>query len=263
MELAATYSRPLGDDGSLFVYLGLPGEPALGPATFMHRFSGMENPEAPLGHHWLDSTHITHGVATVGWVRGEVKLEGSLFTGREPDEKREDIESPKMDSWSLRASWNPTPDWSLQVSHGRLESPEQLEPESDADRTTFSVIHNRPLAEGNWQTTFAWGRNARDPGETTDALLLESAATHDRHTLFGRAEHQENDELHGHGDEEGEAEVFKVGKISLGYIYDAVLGKDWRAGLGLLGSLALIPGELEHEYGESPVSWMAFLRVRI
>jgi hypothetical protein len=229
----------------------------------MHRFSGMENPEAPLGHHWLDSTHITFGVATVGWDRGGVKLEGSVFTGREPDEKREDVESPKMDSWSLRAAWNPTPDWSLQVSRGRLESPEQLEPESDADRTTFSVIHNRPLAAGNWQTTFAWGRNARDPGETTDVFLLESAATHRRHTLFGRAERQENDELHGHGEEEEEAEVFDVGKVSLGYIYNAVLGRDWRAGVGLLGSLALIPSELEHEYGEAPVSWMAFLRVRV
>src|SRR5215218_11181510 len=63
MELAATYSVPVGAKDSVFVYAGLPGEPALGPATFMHRFSGMDNPEAPLGHHWLDSTHVTFGVA--------------------------------------------------------------------------------------------------------------------------------------------------------------------------------------------------------
>src|SRR6185295_13790018 len=112
MELAATYSRPLGAGGSAFIYLGLPGEPALGPATYMHRFSGMENPETPLMHHWLDSTHITYGVATLGWIRGGVKLEGSVFTGREPDQNRDGIESPKMDSWSVRASWNPSPDWS-------------------------------------------------------------------------------------------------------------------------------------------------------
>lgn len=273
MELAATYSHPLGEGGSGFVYLGLPGEPALGPATFMHRFSGMENPEAPLSHHWLDSTHITYGVATLGWIRGDVKLEGSVFTGREPDQNREGIESPKMDSWSFRASWNPAPDWALQVSRGHLKSPEQLEPEADVDRTTASVAYNRPMADGNWQTTFAWGRNDRNAGIATDALLLESAATVRRHTLFGRAERLENDELFGHGHEgevpdghgggEDEGEVFTVGKVSLGYIYDAVLTDRWRGGIGLLGSLALVPEDLKGDYGDRPVSWMAFLRVKI
>lgn len=268
MELAGTYSQDLGPDSSVFVYLGLPGEPALGPPAFLHRFSGMENPEAPLGHHWLDSTHITFGVATLGWVQGGFKLEGSAFKGREPDEHRTDIEDPKLDSWSVRASWQPTPDWSLQVSRGHLNSPEQLEPEIDKDRTTASAIYNRPLGDGNWQTTFAWGRNANDPGETTDTFLLESAAAlTPRHTVFGRVERQENDELFGHGEEEGgedhHAEVFDVGKISLGYVYDALLGDAWKAGVGSLVSLALIPSELEHEYGETPVSWMVFLRTRM
>lgn len=269
MELAGTYSHDLGPDSSLFVYLGLPGEPALGPPAFLHRFSGMENPEAPLGHHWLDSTHITFGVATLGWIRDNFKLEGSAFKGREPDEDRTDIEDPKLDSWSVRASWQPTPDWSLQVSRGFLKSPEQLEPEIDKDRTTTSAIYNRPLADGNWQTTFAWGRNESDPGETTDAFLLESAATlATRHTVFGRVERQQNDELFGHGDEEEDeedhhGEVFNVGKISLGYVYDAILGDAWKAGIGSLVSLALIPSELEDEYGETPVSWMVFLRTRM
>ncbi len=271
MELAGTYSHDLGSDSSVFVYLGLPGEPALGPPAFLHRFSGMENPEAPLGHHWLDSTHITFGVATLGWVQGNFKLEGSAFKGREPDEDRTDIEDPKLDSWSARASWQPTPDWSFQVSRGHLNSPEQLEPGIDKDRTTASAIYNRPLGDGNWQTTFAWGRNESDPGETTDSFLLESAANlATRHTVFGRFERQENDELFGHGDEEaGEAEedhhgeVFNVGKISLGYVYDALLGDSWKAGVGSLVSLSLIPSELEDEYGETPVSWMVFLRTRM
>jgi hypothetical protein len=268
MELAGTYSHDLGTDGSVFVYLGLPGEPALGPPAFLHRFSGMENPEAPLGHHWLDSTHITFGVATIGWVHGGFKLEGSAFKGREPDEHRTDIEDPKLDSWAIRASWQPTPEWSFQVSRGFLNSPEQLEPEIDKDRTTASAIYNRPLGDGNWQTTFAWGRNASDPGETTDSFLLESAATlTPRHTVFGRVERQENDELFGHGEEDEEGhhhgEVFNVGKLSLGYIYDAVLREEWKAGVGSLVSVALVPSELEDEYGETPVSWMVFLRTRM
>ena len=264
MELAATYSVPVGTGSSVFVYAGLPGEPALGPATYMHRFSGMDNPEAPLGHHWLDSTHVTFGVATLGWIHDNVKLEGSVFTGREPDQKRTDIESPKMDSWSLRASWQPAPDWSLQVSHGHLHSPEQLEPAVDTDRSTASAMYNRPLAGGDWQTTLAWGRNVRHPGKTTDALLLESAATFDRHTVFGRAERLENDELfNDHPGDVRAGQTFKVGKISLGYIYDFIHHDNWRTGVGLLGSVALVPGEIKDVYGGHPVSGMAFLRVRM
>jgi hypothetical protein len=262
MELAATYSVPVATGSSLFIYAGLPGEPALGPATYMHRFSGMDNPEAPLGHHWLDSTHVTFGVATLGWIRGNVKLEGSLFTGREPDQNRTNIESPKMDSWSGRVSWQPGPDWSLQVSHGHLHSPEQLEPEVDADRTTASAMYNRPLADGNWQTTLAWGRNVRHPGTTTDSWLLESAATSGRHTVFGRVERQENDELFGHA--EGSDQVFTIGKLSLGYIYDFFHQENLRTGVGAVGSVARIPGGLQELYGGGrPLSWMAFLRVRI
>ena len=65
MELAASYSLPSASTLRVRVS-GLPGEPALGPPTFMHRFSGMPMPEAPITHHWLDSTHITFGVATLG-----------------------------------------------------------------------------------------------------------------------------------------------------------------------------------------------------
>jgi hypothetical protein len=261
MELSASYSLPVGpaeNHSAVFAYFGLPGEPALGPPTFMHRFSGMDNPEAPLGHHWLDSTHVTFGVATLGWIRDGVKLEGSVFTGREPDQNRNDIESPKMDSWSLRATWNPTPDWSFQASRGHLHSPEQLEPEIDVDRTTVSAMLNRSLAAGNWQTTLAWGHNDRKPGRGTNSFLLESAVTlGDRNTVFGRVEQQQNDELAGHG------EVFNVGKASLGYIWDGVRIESFRGGLGVLGSVAVVPRELKEAYGDAPFSWMAFLRVRI
>jgi hypothetical protein len=263
MELSASYRHDTAADGSVFVYAGLPGEPALGPPAFMHRFSGLENPEAPLAHHWLDSTHIAWGVTTLGWVRGGWKLEGSVFTGREPDQHRTDVESPQMDSWSCRVSLQPSANWSLQASFGHLKSPEQLEPEVDTARATVSAIYDRPLAGGHWQTTFAWGRNSRDPGTATAALLLESAlAPAPRHTFFGRLERLQNDEIPAADGRRGE--VFTVGKLSLGYLYDALLGDGWKGGVGLLGSAVRVPRELEGAYGgRTPLSWMGFFRVRL
>jgi hypothetical protein len=81
MELAVSYSHDLGDGRAAFLYAGLPGEPALGPPTFMHRLSGLDNPEAPLGHHWFDSTHITWGVITAGFSTRTWKIEASAFKG--------------------------------------------------------------------------------------------------------------------------------------------------------------------------------------
>ncbi|MDI1300967.1 MAG: hypothetical protein PSX71_03590 [bacterium] len=119
MELSITHSHPVGNNGAVYVYAGLPGEPALGPPAFMHRFSGLRNPEAPLTHHWLDSTHITFGVVTLGASQGPWKLEASSFNGREPDENRWNIETRQFDSWSVRLSYNPTPNWAV-VLHLKL-----------------------------------------------------------------------------------------------------------------------------------------------
>src|SRR5262249_2614670 len=57
MELAASYKIPLSENFSFEAYGGPVGEPALGPVAYMHRASAAENPAAPLGHHWQDSTH--------------------------------------------------------------------------------------------------------------------------------------------------------------------------------------------------------------
>ncbi|HEU0067338.1 MAG TPA: hypothetical protein VFQ57_08880 [Sphingomonas sp.] len=265
MELAAIYSRPLGERTQTFVYMGLPGEPALGPATYMHRFSGIANPEAPIDHHWLDSTHVTFGVATVGVIRDGIKLESSVFTGREPDENRYDIERPRFDSWSFRATWNPNADLSMQISHGFLNSPEKLHPEENVRRTTASVTWNRKLATGNWQSTLAWGRNdPSDAGEqTTDAFLFDSALQIGRNTIFGRLEHVEKDELFADEPQNPlSSRVFAVSKISLGGFHSFFAGA-FALDVGGLVSKYGLPAALRPTYGRDPASAMLFTRFRI
>lgn len=263
MELATTYSILLTDESSVFGYLGWPGEPALGPPTFMHRFSGMDNPEAPITHHWLDSTHITYGVGTLGYIWKDLKLEGSMFTGREPDEDRWDLETPRFDSYAGRLSYNPTPAWAFQASYGHLDSPEQLEPEKDTDRGTVSASYHKTWGRNNWQTTFAWGVNMNDPGRTLHGFLLESTLNlHKTHTVFGRAETTAKDELFPEGDPL-HGRVFDVTKVSLGYIYDFPEWQHLQWGIGGLGSLHCLPNRLDEPYGETPFSFMLFARVKL
>ena len=257
MELAATYSVSRGSR-SAFLYAGLPGEPALGPPAFMHRFSGMAFPQAPITHHWLDSSHITFGVLTGGVVVGPAKLEASAFRGREPDENRYGIESPKLDSHSFRISLNPTASWALQASYGRLHSPEQLEPDMAVDRTTASAIYASDWSGGHWETTLAWGHNRSRPGPRLDAVALESAVQlRDKHTLFARAERVEKNELFPEADPR-DGRAFNVGEISAGYRYDFWRSAHAALGIGAEGSVSIVPRTIQDAYGEDPASGMVF-----
>jgi hypothetical protein len=262
MELAGVYSLAVGQGASAFLYVGYPGEPALGPPTFMHRFSGMDHPAAPISHHWLDSTHITYGVITAGLVRGPFNLEGSVFNGREPNQYRWDFDRPRLDSYAGRASFNPTPDWALQVSYGYIHSPEQLTPDVSQHRVTASATYNRPLPHGNWQTTLAWGRNYDEPGRRLDALLLESAASFSRSTLFARAETVQKDELFEPPSPLA-GQVFRVSGLTLGYVYDLPVARHLALGLGVQGALNLTPTAIRSAYGDDPLGWMPFVRVKL
>jgi hypothetical protein len=263
MEEAVTYSLPLSEENSLFGYFGLPGEPALGPPAFMHRFSAMDNPEAPLGHHWLDSTHITFGVITLGYVFDKFKIEGSTFKGREPNENRWEMESPKFDSYSARFTFNPSRNLSFQASYGYLDSPEQLEPDVNIKRVTVSAIYNRNFEDGNWQTTFAWGNNDKNPGFNTNAVLLESAVKFMKsHTIFSRFEYVQKDELFEEGDPLA-GKYYDVKKISIGYIYDFLHFKGIDAGIGGSFDVHFISNSLEEAYSDTPKSFMLFMRVKL
>jgi len=263
MEAAATYSLDVGANGAAFLYAGIAGEPALGPPAFMHRFSGEDNPEAPLAHHWLDSTHITYGVVTTGYVWGRVKLEASSFNGREPDQDRSDIETRHFDSYSGRLSYNPSADWSLQVSTGRLASPEQLQPNVAEHRTTASASYNHMSGNVQWQTTVAFGRNEPMPGSASDAWLLESAAIlTDRDTLFTRIERVAKDELFL-PDQPLSDRTFTINSASLGYIHDFELFYPVRAGIGGMVTGYRYPPALDAAYGEGPVSFLLFGRVKL
>lgn len=263
MELALTYSHPINENNSAFAYFGMPGEPALGPVTFMHRFSGMNNPESPITHHWLDSTHITFGVATLGYIWKNWKIDGSIFTGREPDENRWNFDEPLFDSYSARLSFNPTKAWSFQVSYGWIHSPEQLSPDVDVDRITASVTYDKAWGKNHWQTLFAWGENRNHPGKNLDGFLLESTVQfHNTHTVFGRAERVSKDELFPPGSPL-DGQEFTVNKISLGYIYDFPKIQHIVFGIGGMGAVHILPGTLTSTYGDTPLSFLLFVRAKL
>lgn len=261
MELAGRVDVNIGNGASLFVYGGPVGEPAIGPSAFMHRGSARYNPEAPITHHWFDSTHITYGVATAGISTAKVQLEGSIFTGREPDEDRWDIDKMRFDSWSMRGTWNPSPSWSAQVSYGRFKEPEPTHPGVDTGKLTASVSY----ANGKgFSATAAFGARNSIPGDTSKAWLAEANWDLDnRNTLFGRIENVENSELFPDHHDPLHDQPFRVTKFQAGYAYRLPLSDDFNLALGGTVSAFVKPDALNAAYGNNPMGATVFARLSL
>lgn len=259
-ELAAFYSVPLREKISWEFYGGPSAEPALGPVTYIHRASASELPLAPLSHHLQDSTHTSFGVVTTGLVMHWLRLEGSAFNGREPNEQRWSIQLGALNSWSTRASIAPSRNWTAQYSIGRLDHPEALEPTSQW-RQTASVEYNRPAHWGDWASTFIWGRVRKIETNTTlNSYLLESTANFWRRDYaFTRLELVDKDELFPSALTHP---AYRVGAYTFGGVRDLVQNRAWQLGLGADVTFYSKPQALDASYGNTPVSFQIFLRMR-
>jgi len=256
MGLGADYTSSVG---AMTYVLGadLVGSPALGPTAFMHRPSAYGNPQVPLSHHFLDSTHITPGVIRAGLGARGIGLEGSWFHGREPDERRTDIDLGALDSYSLRLSWARGA-WSAQASGARLKLPEAITP-YDADRLTGSVSYTdsrRRIAA--W--TFAFGQNREIHGNF-EAYLFEAAIRAPRSVVYTRAESADKDILDAGFHPRG---VFhrhrhsQVGALTVGYLFNLLETKAGVFGVGADATGYEVPRNLQDSYG-APSSYHVFV----
>ena len=270
MELSAMYERAISRRLGIMFYAAPVGEPGIGPVAYMHRPSALNDPFAPLAHHWTDATHITYGVLTAGLFTRQVRLEATLFNGREPDEHRYDFDFGALDSYGVRLSVNPTAHWALSASYGYLKEPEALHPDDDQHRLGASILHTVPLGrEGEWASALVYGANqhvapAGAAGSWQHSLMAESNLQLDRaNSVFGRVEYvRKGGEELSLPDPLSEEE-FDIGTFSVGYVREVATYRGATLGLGARGAINLVPPDLESVYGSrTPVGLAVFLRVR-
>jgi hypothetical protein len=262
MGLGAVYERPAGPFHT-FVDVAVVGSPSIGPPPFMHRPSAAENPAVPLGHHMMDSTHITAGVVKAGIGRGGLRIEGSWFQGLEPDENRTDIDLGPLDSWAVRGSWRRGA-WDAQISGAHLTTPEWLEPFTDMTKLSASIGFARP--DGRLAALAVWGQNREIHG-VLDAYLFEATLRPRlRDAIYTRAEWTTKNIVSVGGRHPPGFRHFhplsKVGALTLGYVRDVRVARDGRYGIGADATVYRVPGNLRENYGTSPLSFHVFLRYR-
>ncbi len=249
---------------TVFVSAGIVGSPALGPTPFMHRASAAFHPTAPLSHHMLDSTHITHGVVTAGAQRRAWGFEVSAFQGREPDENRLDVDLGALDSAAARLTWT-NDSWRVQVSNGWVTAPERLEP-GDVLKTTASIEFVRastPDARG-WSWTAAIGRNGRSDHTEWGGVLEGGLHLTPAFRIYSRAELVDRFILvdFDHAARTGEERHFRsrIGAWLVGMDRNLWTGRGITTALGADVTVHRTPANLRDSYG-SPVSWHLYLRI--
>lgn len=264
VDFTSSYLIPSNRRGNVFGYIGLPGEPALGPPpSEMRRYAGFDTPDASLSGQWRDTQDRAVNVFTVGYSWRDLTIERSAFSRRQPDGKPRPSDTFRLDSRSVRLSFNPSPNWTVQLSRGSLSGLDQLVPNADVRRTSVSATYREEFKGGNWQTTLAWGRNSRRHHEATMGYLFESAVRFEgAHVLFGRVEQVASDDLARENDSQP-ARLFRLNKLSVGYFHDMRASGSVKIDIGLLASRHLIPNAMTISYGDNPISYMMFMRVKI
>jgi hypothetical protein len=264
--LSAGYTHRFAEGIEATAYVGYPGEPTIGPPAFMHRISALSDPNAPLGHHWQDATHIVFGVATFGLRYKWLAVQGSSFTGREPDEERFGFDRPRFDSRSTRMMVAPSPNWSLQASTAYIQSPEVLTPEVNVRRSTASVMHVHNAANASWNSAAIWGMNDAGEDHVEHSLLFETARVTERGNTYLRYEWIQlsphelglEDEIPHHN---GHAQQAPVNALSIGH--SQRLLSMFHTELFLGGQLTgyLPDPQWQPFYGETPLSFAVYLRL--
>ena len=270
MALGFHYTYQLGEHTLLDIYAAPVGDPALGPVAFPHRASAAELPEAPISHHWQDSTHISDDVVTLGISHRKIKLEASGFHGAEPGENRWIIQAGPLDSWAARLWFFPAENWAAQVSAGRIGHPEALEP-GDQVRMTASLQYTRPVRGAAWSSSLIWGRNhSTATHRDLNSYLAESALPIRRKNwITGRAERVDKDELFsGQPDIEPALDAlygstFRIGAYTIGYTRDIEVFQHIETGLGANFTAYSLPDAIRRYYGNRPVGGNIFVRLRL
>ena len=157
------------------------------------------------------------------------------------------------------------------MSFGFLRSPENQEPNIDVRRATASIQYNRPFKRGNWASSLIWGRNhLSGPGEihNLNGYTAETTVNFlDKNYFYTRLELVDKDDLLRAADRTklGITQThpsFRIGAYTFGGVRDVWNNEKISLGIGSDFTFYSKPPILDSIYGNNPVSWKLFLRIR-
>jgi hypothetical protein len=143
-----------------------------------------------------------------------------------------------------------------------------LQPDESLHRVVASALYGDSLrSNGQWASTLIWGANKEEGATIANSVLAEAEAVLDPwNTVFGRAEWVQKsaaDLVLPATAFPDPNRAFDVGTLELGYIREVKHAGSASFGLGVMGTLNMVPASLKATYGSrTPVGGMLFVRLR-
>ena len=268
MGLTLSDTIRLNDQDFLKIFFAPRGQSSSGPIAFMHRTTGMVNPDAPLGHHvGQDVGHITSTVIGSTLKLDSWWFEASAFHGEEPEPMNVDLPLGVPNSGAFRLSHRFSNEWLAMASAAYVKDPEAHHQGAGADHvwlysaTAYGSM--RLCDQFTLDNTFIVGLAQNYSG--ADSLVSvgeEFAISEAAHRFWGRIEALERTP--------GQLAITSVadrtdgrwvGAATLGYSRRTNFFRDLEFAMGVSGTKNILPKEYLATYGGNP--WTAKVFVQI
>jgi hypothetical protein len=242
------------------------GQATDGPIAFMHRPTGMTNPDAPLGHHLAqDIGHITSTVLGASITKGKTTFEFSTFNGREPEPAKVDLPIGSLNSYGARLSQDLGDNWFAMLSAAYIKDPEgDHAPQIDHNwRYSFSTYFQKNLAhEWTWSNTIAYGLiNFYDGISKLQSLNEEFLFYKKPYNIWGRIEYVQRASAELSIADSEPLQPRDVYAVTFGYTHDLPKLKSLSVGLGGSLTKVFLPSTFRDAYGSDPISGRIFIQI--
>jgi hypothetical protein len=247
------------------IFVAPRGESTDGPIAFMHRVTGMVNPEAPLGHHvGQDVGHISSTVIGESLKIDSTHFEFSTYNGTEPQPQNVDLPLGSLNSYSFRLIEELNPDFMAMISYAYVSNPETDQPLVNFEQRYSASIYNSAKISERWtfdNTLIYGGISNLDQASVLTSFAEEFLFKGNTPRIWGRIEvlQRTPNELQIVTNTDGNVGQW-VTAITLGYTHKVVGWDSAELGVGASVTADLLPQDYQGAYGGNPWAGKAFVQ---
>lgn len=250
------------------VFLAPRGQATEGPVAFMHRSTGMVNPDAPLGHHiGQDVSHISSSVVGASISVGKTQFEISGFNGREPEPTASDLPLGEINSYATRLAYSFSENTYAMISAAEVSDPEPSDPTLTKLWRYSGSIYNKTSWESTWMLESSFVYGIINNFEHISALrsVLYEFWLHQKENpsnYWGRVESvQRTANQLAVGGTFNLDDPKWVYAVTAGYTHKFKIGSMLEVGIGTSVTKNMLPTDFQLSYGGEPFSGKVFFQI--
>jgi hypothetical protein len=263
LTLSDTFTLNASDKSALKLFAAPRGESTDGPIAFMHRITGMVNPDVPLGHHiGQDVGHVTSTVLGESLKLGSFHIESSVFNGSEPNPTQMDLPIGPINSIAFRGIEEFAPNIMFMASYAWVGTPE---PGISNDQRYSASLYTHTHLTDTWtfrNTLIYGGITNIDHASQLSSFLDEFLFSNTGENIFARIEvlQRTPNQLDIPDIPNGDGGQW-VDALTLGYSHQLEAWDGWELRAGFSVTNDQLPGDYQAAYSGNPFTYKVFFQL--